>query len=57
MQKPNSKKKIFASKNTIYLIVRQGWENQDGFYIDGCTTYTCTQAKGKTGIWVERPDL
>ena len=34
--------------NEIQLIsLSQGWENQDGFYIDGCTNFTCTQVKNK----------
>jgi len=35
-----------------------GWENEpSGTYNDGCTKYTCTPAKGSSGIWVARRDL
>ena len=50
-------RKILSSIRIHLISSSQGWENQDGFYVDGCTTYTCTQVKNKCGIWVDRPDM
>ena len=51
--------RVFHSDTKTYKkTILQGFEKEDsGSYNEGCTKYTCTQARGRSGIWVARPDL